>query len=179
MKLLLVLITTILGDQEHDSDDQEAQEPWWDVSRRTPNSEIIEQRTTTSIPALSLFNYDNNNFKSNETVRTEFADNEEEMILSPFLVNPPQKFESSDLNNILNRSQLFSAPDFNNILDAEEIYTNRDRMKDNIDTEYLESSVDSVVDNSDFEKRLMTRLKQLLGLSMSGEITDHGGAMHG
>ena len=182
MKLLLIIISSSLGSQE-DTSDHEETGPWWNVSRRTPNSEI-DYGSTTSIPALSLFNYDNNSFKqSNTTGATEFDDNVEE-ILSPFLVSASTNFEESDLKNNLNRSPLLGKPDFNNILDAEEIFSNREYIEDihdvdAVDSKYLVSSVNGVVDNSDFEKRLMTRLKHLLGLSMSGEVTGHGGSVHG
>ena len=188
MKLTLLLITGILGQKEELSSDQESSEqPWWDISKRTPNSEI-ESQPTTSIPALSLvrnfFNSENSSENTNVKVTTESHDNRnEEEILSPFLVNAFPKFES-DIKINLNRSPLLPSPSFNNILDAEEIFTKHERIEDihngdASDTKYLVSSLDSDVDNSEFEKRLMTRLKQVLGLSMSGEATNHGSPVHG
>lgn len=138
------------------------------MSRRTSNSEIEY-----SIPALSLFHYDNNSYKSlNTTWEKEYDANEE--ILSPFLVGASPKFERSELQSNRNRSPLLSAPDFNNILDADEIYSNRKPIED---IHNVDASVEAGVDNSDFEKRLMTRLNQLLGLSMSEEIIGHRGSM--
>ena len=166
MKLLLILISSLLGTQEEVSDKFDL-EPWWNVSRRTSNSEIEY-----SIPALSLFHYNNGSFQSlNTTWAKEYDANE---ILSPFLVDASPKFEESDLNSNRNTSPLLSAPDFNNILDAEEIYSNRKPIEK---INNVGESVDAGVNISDFEKRLMTRLNQLLGLSMSDEITGHRGSM--
>ena len=147
----------------------------------------MEAQSTTSIPALSLvrnfFNNDNSSESSNK-VTTESHDNRhEEEILSPFLVNAFPKSES-DLEINLSISPLLPAPSFNNVLDAGEIFTKHESIEDihnsdAFDTKYLVPSQDSDVDNSEFEKRLMTRLKQLLGLSMSGETTNHGSPMHG
>ena len=163
MKLLLVLISSLLGTQEDASDFD--LEPWWNVSRRTSNSDHEY-----SIPALSLFHYDNGSL--NTTWEKEYNANEE--ILSPFLVDASTNFEESELKSNRNRSPLLNAPDFNNILDAEEIYLNRKPIE-NIHN--VGESEDADVDISDFEKRLMTRLNQLLGLSMSEEITGHRGSM--
>ena len=163
MKLLLLLISSLLGTQEDASDFD--LEPWWNVSRRTSNSDIEY-----SIPALSLFHYDNGSL--NTTWEKEYNANEE--ILSPFLVDASTNFEESELKSNRNRSPLLNAPDFNNILDAEEIYSNRKPIE-NIHN--VGESEDADVDISDFEKRLMTRLNQLLGLSMSEEVTGHRGSM--
>ena len=163
MKLLLVLISSLLGTQEDASDFD--LEPWWNVSRRTSNSDIEY-----SVPALSLFHYDNGSL--NTTWEKEYNANEE--ILSPFLVHASTKFEESELKSNRNRSPLLKAPDFNNILDAEEIYLNRKPIE-NIHN--VGESEDADVDIRDFEKRLMTRLNQLLGLSMSEKVTGHRGSM--
>ena len=188
MLLLLLIITGILGQKEGSSGDQESSEPWWNISKRTPHSEM-ESQSTTSIPALSLvrnfFNNDNSSESSNVKVTESHDNRNEEEILSPFLVNAFPKFGSDlKINLSISPLPLLPAPSFSNILDAEEIFTKHENIEDNhngddFDTKYLVSSLDSDVDNSEFEKRLMTRLKQLLGLSMSGETTNHGSPMHG